>query len=71
MLSYYDEKWTEWNIHKAFKTWRNQTHNFTITVEVEDEDGNFLPVSRFFKPMNCTGAEQTSNTFFPYFLSLQ
>ncbi|XP_025416307.1 uncharacterized protein LOC112687671 isoform X2 [Sipha flava] len=59
MLPYYGEKWTEWNIHKAFKTWRNQTHNFTITVEVEDEDGNFLPVTRFFKPMNCTEPEQT------------
>lgn len=62
MLPYYSEKWTEWNIRSAVKSWRRDPiRNYGISIEVEDEDGNLLPVSRFFQPMNCTGDAQTSN----------
>ncbi|XP_060837707.1 uncharacterized protein LOC132919839 isoform X2 [Rhopalosiphum padi] len=59
MLPYYSEKWTEWNIRNAVKAWhRNPVRNYGISVEVEDEDGNLLPVSKFFRPMNCSGDAQ-------------
>jgi len=65
MMPYYIEKWTEWNIRSAVKIWRREpTRNHGISVEVEDEDGNLLPVNRFFKPMNCTGDAQMSNNRF-------
>ncbi|XP_050429818.1 uncharacterized protein LOC126838983 isoform X2 [Adelges cooleyi] len=56
MMAYFGEKWTEWNIRGAVRTWRRDpSRNFGISIEVEDEEGNLLPVHRFFKPMNCTG----------------
>ncbi|XP_026809338.1 uncharacterized protein LOC113551344 isoform X2 [Rhopalosiphum maidis] len=59
MVPYYSEKWTEWNIRNAVKAWhRNPGRNYGISVEVEDEDGNLLPVSKFFRPMNCSGDAQ-------------
>jgi len=62
MMSYYIEKWTEWNIRSAVKIWRREpTRNHGLSIEVEDEDGNLLPVNRFFRPMNCTGDAQMSN----------
>lgn len=64
MLSYFDEKWTEWNIGGAVKSWRRDPNrNYGLSIEVEDEDGNLLPVNRFFRPMNCTGDMQMSNIF--------
>ncbi|XP_025199896.1 uncharacterized protein LOC112597873 isoform X2 [Melanaphis sacchari] len=59
MVPYYSEKWTEWNIRNAVKAWhKNPVRNYGINVEVEDEDGNLLPVSKFFRPMNCSGDAQ-------------
>lgn len=70
MLSYFDEKWTEWNIGNAVKAWRRDPNrNYGISIEVEDEDGNLLPVNKFFRPMNCTGEAQISNiSFFVFFI---
>jgi len=65
MVPYYSEKWTEWNIRNAVKAWhRNPARSYGISVEVEDEDGNLLPVTRFFRPMNCSGDAQTRNDLF-------
>lgn len=59
MVPYYSEKWTEWNIRNAVKAWhRNPVRNYGISIEVEDEDGNLLPVAKFFRPMNCSGDAQ-------------
>ncbi|XP_027844588.1 uncharacterized protein LOC114125230 isoform X2 [Aphis gossypii] len=59
MVPYYSEKWTEWNIRNAVKIWhKNPVRNYGISIEVEDEDGNLLPVSKFFRPMNCSGDAQ-------------
>jgi len=64
MIPYYSEKWTEWNIRNAVKAWhRNPVRNYGISVEVEDEDGNLLPVSKFFRPMNCSGDEMSNSLF--------
>lgn len=60
MVPYFSEKWTEWNIRNAAKAWhRNPVRNYGISIEVEDEDGNLLPVAKFFRPMNCSGDAQT------------
>lgn len=61
MISYYGEKWTEWNIYRAVKSWRSPVRSFALSIEIEDEYGNFLPVNRFFKSMNCTGDAHMSN----------
>ncbi|VVC36741.1 Hypothetical protein CINCED_3A017224 [Cinara cedri] len=55
MVPYYSEKWTEWNIRSAVKIWRQDpSRNFGLSIEIEDEDGNVLPIERFFKSMNCS-----------------
>ncbi|XP_008189870.1 uncharacterized protein LOC103311860 isoform X2 [Acyrthosiphon pisum] len=55
MVPYFSEKWTEWNIRNAAKAWhKNPARNYGISIEVEDEDGNFLPVAKFFRPINCS-----------------
>lgn len=65
MLPYYGDKWTEWNIRSAVKTWRRDPNrNYGLSIEVEDEDGNLLPALKFFRPMNCTGDAPLSNNFF-------
>lgn len=65
MLPYFSEKWTEWNIRNAVNAWhKNPVRNYGLSVEVEDEDGNLLPVNQFFRPMNCTGDAQMSNNLF-------
>ncbi|XP_050534660.1 uncharacterized protein LOC126901853 isoform X1 [Daktulosphaira vitifoliae] len=59
MMSYYGEKWTEWNIRSAVRLWRREPfHNFGLSIEVEDEEGNVLPVHRFFRSINCSGDVQ-------------
>lgn len=71
MVPYYSVKWTEWNIRTAVKNWRQDPiRNFGISVEVEDEDGNLLPVNRFFKPMNCTPEMMQLCTYFHLLLLL-
>lgn len=67
MVPYFSEKWTEWNIRNAAKAWhRNPVRNYGISIEVEDEDGNLLPVAKFFRPMNCSGDAQMSKIYLFY-----
>ncbi|XP_003240932.1 uncharacterized protein LOC100575681 [Acyrthosiphon pisum] len=55
MVPYFSEKWTEWNIRNAAKAWhKNPARNYGISIEVEDEYGNYLPVAKFFRPINCS-----------------
>lgn len=68
MMPYYGEKWTEWNIRGAVRSWRrDSSRNYGISIEVEDDEGNLLPVVRFFKPLNCSGDASTSNYNFFFF----
>lgn len=70
MLPYFGEKWTEWNIRGAVKTWRRDPNrNYGISIEVEDEDGNLLPAQRFFRPMNCSEDAQMSNDLYLFQLT--
>ena len=55
MLSVFGkDEWIEFNVRHAARQWRQLGKNFGLVVEVENEDGEVLKASDYFKMMNCS-----------------
>lgn len=61
MLSVFGkDEWVEFNVRHAARQWRQLGKNFGLVVEVENEDGEVLKASDYFKIMNCSNEASTA-----------
>ncbi|KAJ9591150.1 hypothetical protein L9F63_002305, partial [Diploptera punctata] len=61
MLSVFGkDEWVEFNVRHAVRQWRQLGKNFGLVVEVENEDGEVLKASDYFKIMNCSNEASTA-----------